>query len=107
MQLIVNVFLLVAAYRFCYVLESGKGAAIWGAITGLVMTGVTWLFASGQGMRPVHVLVTAAVEMSVLVPSFWLCARREGLLVTVVNLGVGSAAALGLPYFVLAWIAKG
>ena len=103
MQIIVNLFLLVAAYRFCVVLEP-KGAAVQGAITALVMTGVTWLFTPGLGMRPMHVVVTATVEMAVLVPSFYLGARREGLVFAVLNLAVGSAAALALPYVVLSWM---
>ena len=103
MQLVVCAFLLVAAYRFCFVLER-KGAAIWGALTALVLTGVTWLFMPGQ-LRPIHVLGIAVVEIAVLVPSFYLCVRREGFVVTVLNMAVGSAAALALPYFVPGWLA--
>jgi uncharacterized membrane protein YwaF len=102
MQVIVNAFLLVAAYRFCYVLER-KGAVIWGAITGLVLTGVSWLFAPGE-MRPSHLLVVALAEVAVLAASFYLCTRREGLLVTVLNLTVSSVSALLLPYLLPGWL---
>jgi hypothetical protein len=104
MQFIVNAFFLVAAYRIVFILER-RGATILGVITGIVLAASTWLFSPGP-MRFLDFLVVAGIEIAVLAPSFYLCARRDGVLVAVVNVAVGSAAALLLPIFAPGWLGR-
>lgn len=103
MSLIANVFLLVAAYRLCYLLETGRGALVLGLLTGLVTGFITVAF-NAWSVR--FFLVAASTGMTVLGLSFWLCTRRTGLVFTTLNVGLSSGAALFLPIWALALLDK-
>jgi hypothetical protein len=98
---LVNVFILVACYRLAFQLGR-RDAAILGVMSGIALAATMWLMI--PKCRFPHFLAAVATGIVVLVPSFYLCARREGMLVAVVNVAIGSSAALFLPTFVLGWM---
>jgi len=102
---LVNVALLVSGYRISFFIRPGQ-AALLGAGTGVCMAVMFWLWMSIHGMTLAQTAGVAAADIAVLVPSFALCARRESLPLTLLNLAVGSAAALILPIYVIGWIGK-
>ncbi len=98
MYLLVNIFILVACYRLSFHLGR-RDAAILGVVTGIALAATMWLMT--PACRCPHFLAAAATGIVVLVPSFYLCARRDGLVVTIVNIALGSMGALILPTVVL------
>jgi hypothetical protein len=99
----VNIALLVTGYKISYQVRP-REAALLGLGAGILMALNQWLWMSVHGIRLVHVAAIALAQAAVLVPSYALCARRDGLLVAVLNLAVGGAAAMILPFAVVGWI---
>jgi hypothetical protein len=54
-----------------------------------------------HGLHFKQAAAIAVAEVVVLVPAYTLAARRSGILVTLLNVAVGGAAAILLPFFVL------
>ncbi|HEX7897311.1 MAG TPA: hypothetical protein VF950_06100 [Planctomycetota bacterium] len=105
MHFIVGVLVLVGAYRFSYNLER-RPAMLLGFATGFLLTVIAQLFTVDRYMSAVQFAVHAAVGMGVLGMSFRLTSKGASLLVTLLNLVVGSACALILPMLVLDWMAR-
>ena len=105
MHFIVGVLILVGAYRFTYNLDK-RPAMFLGCATGLALTLLAQLFAVGRYMTAVQFAVHAAVGMIVLGTSFRFTSRGASLLVTLLNLVLGSAGALILPMLALDWMAR-
>jgi len=106
MHFIVGVLVLVGAYRFSYGLER-RPAMILGFATGLFLTLIAQVFAVDRYMTFVQFAIHAAVGMGVLGMSFRFTSKGASLLTTLLNLVVGSAAALILPMLVLDWTRRG
>jgi len=103
--LFANVALLAAGYRISYCLRSRQGALL-GLATGILMALNQWLWSSIHGMTLKQTAAVAVAEVLVLIPAFTLAARRSGILFTLLNVAVGGAAAILLPFFVLDWVGR-
>jgi hypothetical protein len=105
MHIIIGVLMLVGAYRFSYGLER-RPAMVLGFATGLALTVIAQLFSIDRYMTAAEFAVHAAIGMGVLGTSFRFTAKGASLLVTLLNVVVGSGCALILPIVALEWMAR-
>jgi hypothetical protein len=99
---IFNVALLAAGYRISYEVRTWQ-AALLGLGSGILMALNQCLWMSHR-MRFSQVAAIALAEILVLVPAYALAARRGGILILLLNLAVGAAGVLILPFVVLDWV---
>ena len=105
MHLIVGVLVLVGAYRFSYGLER-RPAMMLGFATGLLLTILAQVFSIDRSMTAGQFAVHAVTGMIVLGISFRFTAKGASVLVTLLNVVVGSGCALILPVLVLSWMER-
>ena len=105
MFVILNVVLLAAGYRISYALRS-RQAALLGLATGVLMVVNQWMWTSLHPLGFKQAAALALAEVLVLVPAYAMAAQRSGILLTLLNVAVGGAAATLLPFFVVDWVGR-